>query len=72
MYIARTYMNMYVIYILHMYVCTYLQTYILHMYLCMYVDCSRHDKFEACSASIAMESHQTNWNPESDNGEKGE
>ncbi len=28
--------------------------------------------FEACSASIARESHRINWNPESDNGQKGE
>ncbi len=28
--------------------------------------------FEACSASIAAESHRTNWNLESDNERKGE
>ncbi len=34
--------------------------------------CNTSRKFEACSASIAMESYRTNWNPESDNGGKGE
>ncbi len=28
--------------------------------------------FEVCSASIVAESHRSNWNLESDNGQKGE
>ncbi len=36
------------------------------------ISCYSHLLFEACSASIAVESHRTNWNPESDKGREGE
>ncbi len=37
-----------------------------------YAESKNFQEFEVCSASIAAESHRTNWNQESDNGRKAE